>query len=115
MSAYSHAISSNSKPTLSKDSDISLEKSLANINSAVALQMTTNAASRSTTSLTKIKPNAPIVNSTNELITFYGAGYEDGKISLLLEFMDRGSLQDYTESFGTMSENILRVVYRQVC
>lgn len=87
---------------------MSLEKSLANINANIyASQLSNNPKSN----------NARSKNSSgsllNDLISFYGAGYSDGKISLLLEYMDRGSLQDYIESFGVMKENVLRVVYRQ--
>ena len=60
------------------------------------------------------KQKSVTANNANALINFYGAGYSDGKISLLLEYMDRGSIEDYIKTFGVMSEIVLRLVYRQV-
>jgi hypothetical protein len=47
------------------------------------------------------------------LISFFGASYEDGHISIFIEYMDSGSLQDIVDKTGPMPESVLRSVFRQ--
>lgn len=101
LSAYSNAL--NDMGIRSVPHDLSLEKSLEVINANVAF----------------VKPTIkPMSGSTlvKNLISFYGASFSeaDGRVSLLLEYMDRGSLQDCIDAHGPLSESILRQIIKQI-
>lgn len=52
----------------------------------------------------------PVLNSQ---ISFYGAYYKDGKISIALELMDGGSMADVLQKVKTYPEGALAVITRQ--
>ena len=50
----------------------------------------------------------------HSLITFYGAFYRDGAITIALEFMDGGSLANVLAQLGAIPERVLASMAYQV-
>lgn len=48
------------------------------------------------------------------IVSFYGAFYKDGAFSLLLEYMDAGSLLDLLKLVGKVPEHVLQLITKQV-
>jgi serine/threonine protein kinase len=49
------------------------------------------------------------------VVSFHGAFYVDGFVSLILEYMDAGSLRDVLKCIGAIPEDRLAHIARQVC
>ena len=48
------------------------------------------------------------------LVTSYQSFYDNGAISLILEYMDGGSLEDFLKSVKTIPESYLSTIFKQV-
>ena len=48
------------------------------------------------------------------LVTSYQSFYDNGAISLIFEFMDGGSLEDFLKSVKTIPESYLSAIFKQV-
>lgn len=83
---------------------VTLEASLASLNENAAAMLQAGAAA-----------GPASVGAASPLIRFFGASYEDGRLSIFIEYMDSGSLEDVVHQRGPMSEPVLRSVMRQAC
>jgi serine/threonine protein kinase len=110
ISMGSHGSHGSSSASSSIGSDHSLEASVASINERSAIALASLAAPP--------PPSAAGLGAgpdagSKALIHFIGASYLDGKLSIFIEYMDSGSLQDLVDARGPMSEAVLRSVMRQ--
>ena len=48
------------------------------------------------------------------IVGFLGACFSEGKITMALEYMNRGSLDQAVKKYGPLSEHVLRSILRQV-
>jgi serine/threonine protein kinase len=91
--------------------DHSLEASVASINERSAIALASLAAPPPPPSAAGFGVGPE--SGSKALIHFIGASYLDGKLSIFIEYMDSGSLQDLVDARGPMSEAVLRSVMRQ--
>lgn len=48
------------------------------------------------------------------LVSFYGAFFDEGSTTFILEYMNRGSLQDVIDNVGPIDEMIIKRIAKQV-
>lgn len=51
--------------------------------------------------------------SSPHIMSFIGASFAEGRITMALEFMNRGDLNQVMKKYGPLPENVLRPIIRQ--